>query len=165
MWFWRVAHRQWPKMRRIQKTKTSESCKVSGEHRISHPMRVKHAKERHWAANCKDRRVEWHHTSSDPSSRLFKHQVHARIFKWIYVRNKQTPHQTTKPEHHVLVSHTFFFSLNYCIEVTMLFVRRSNECVCVLHVTVTASMLHFKSKIYDHSSIESMLLTLHTDCR
>lgn len=68
--------------------------------------------------------VEWHRTSSEFASTQ-KH--HAPIFKWIYVRNKQT---STKPRPGQNTMSLFrihvrpFFHLNYCIEVTMLFVVR-----------------------------------------
>lgn len=115
-----------------------------------------------WTSSASHRPpVEWHCTGSEFASTQ-KHQVHARIFKWIYVRNKQTP---TKPrlEQHVLVSHTWFFFSFKLLHRGNDAVRCSSvSCVLVLHVTVTASMLHFKSKIYYHSSTESMHYTLQT---
>lgn len=76
--------------------------------------------------------VEWHRASSELASTYpKKHQVHARIFKWIYVRNKQTPTKP-RPEHHVLVSHTCFSSSFFSFKL----LHRGNdgvrclECVC-----------------------------------
>lgn len=68
------------------------------------------------------------------------------------------------------------FCLNYCTDVTTMLLQCIYICipllVVVVHATVTATMLHFKSKIYCHSttaskstSIALCIRMLQTTCR
>lgn len=101
----RVASGQRRPTKKYSKPKSSESCNVSLE--FSHSMRCKHVEGASLA--CKDLCVRMAtHQFRARCSHISQHQVHAGIFKWIYVRNKQTPSKP-RTRHHVLVSYVRFF--------------------------------------------------------